>query len=221
MTPQEEQLLDYIQNVYPRGIRQLANEPDSLVWKYDYVRAFLISYIKDLVQSWVNELLVQTSDLNGVEEREKFLQIPVDISLSLEARKARIMVRLAGNPATIQNLKNVIKSFTAWWDETYKLIELWKETPFDIDDTWSYMVDLYNPSPILRVSELVSLLNQVHPAHCQLIMAFTYPVKDAIWLHSNLDHSNNTEFIRWEDLVSRPTDRLWFGWNYIWWGYRS
>jgi len=221
MTPEEQALFDYLQSIYPRGLRNKAFEENTLIRKYDVVRAFILnSFVQDR-NVWVWNLVIKTANEDGVVQRENFLQIPVDTTLSLEARKARLMTRLAGNPATKRNIRNVIEYFTWGWEETYKIEELWQELPLDPDDTWTYMVDLYNPQPSRRIWELIDILNQVHPAHCLLIMAYTIPVQDAIWIEAYLDSGDQTPFIRGEDGVPRATDRMRFGGTFIDWGYWS
>ena len=98
--------------------------------------------------------------------------------MSLEARKARLVVRLSGGSATIADLRSVIETFIG--TGVYEIVELWKETPFVADDTWTYMVDLYDPQPTWAISEMVSILTSAQPAHCLLVMAYTHPVKDAV-----------------------------------------
>jgi hypothetical protein len=194
LTPQEQAMLDYLQSVYPRGLRANANDENSLIYKYDEVRVNALNTQVLQRNTWVNNLFVTSSNEQGVEERENFLKIPVDGSLSLAARKARLLVRLAWNPATIQNLRTVIEAFI--WNGTYWITELWKLTPFDVDDTWTYMVDLYSPQPNRFITEMITVLNAVHPAHCQLIMAYTHPVLDNIGIQDNLDWAIHTPFIR-------------------------
>lgn len=221
LTTEEQNIFDYLQSVYPQGLRFSAYTEYSLLWKYDYVRSFTFANLYTWVQDAVARLQVNTSDEDWVLEREYFLQLPVNPALSLEMRKARILSKLSGNPATITNLRTVIESFTGWWPETYKIYELWKETPFNVDDTWTYIVDLYDPNPLLDIPWLITILNEVHPAHCILIMWKTKPVVDAIWTEALTDSATHDPFIWGIEWVPAPTDAIWFGWSYIWWGYWS
>lgn len=221
LTVQEQSLLDYLQNSYPRWLRSKAFEETSLAYKYDLTRVNVLLASADQRQEAVNNLFVLSSDEQWVLEWETFLKVPVDTALSLEARKANLIVRLSGNPATVKNLRNVIETFIGTEPNKYKLIELWQETPFDVDDTWTYMVDVYNPDVLVNYSEMGSILRSVHPAHCLLIMAYTYPVKDAIGFQIAQDQAIHHEFIWWEEGVARPTDAKWFWGNYIEGGYWS
>jgi len=221
LTTDERNLLDYLQSVYPTWLRFMAFEENSLTWNYDYVRVFAISNLFTWIKDAVLRLEATTSDVDWILERETFLKIPVNPTLSLEVRRARVLSKLSGNPATIANIRTVIESFTWGWPDTYKLIELWTETPFDVDDTWTYFVDLYDPSPTLDVAWLITILNEVHPAHCTLAIWRTKPVKDAIGIKAELSSSNNNAFIWAIDWVPAPTDVIWFWWSYIDWGYWS
>jgi len=208
LSPQEQFLLDYLQSTYPTGLRWKAQEEDSLVYKYDVVRTnSLIAHINQRDVGVAN-LLVSTADSDWLTEWENYLHVPVDTSLSLEARRARLLVRLAGNPATIQNLRTVIEAFIGS-DSIYEIVELWKLTPFDVDDTWTYMVDLYNPQPSWFINDMITILSSVHPAHCQLVIAYTYPVLDAIGLEDALDGALHQPFIWWEIGNPQPTDGTW------------
>ena len=155
----------------------------------------------------VNNLFVLTSDETGVTEWENFLKLPVDPALSLVARKARLIVRLSGNPATIQNLRTVIETFIG--TGKYEITELRKLTPFDPEDTWTYMVDLYNPQPDWFIREMITVLTEVQPAHCLLIMAYTYPVVDAIGITDALDGALHDPFIRADENNPQSSDIAW------------
>ena len=111
LTPLDQFRLNYLQNIYPRGLRNSSSDENSLVYKYDVVRTNTLTTHINQTQAGVNNLFVLTSDENGVTERETFLHLPINPALSLAARKARLIVRLSGNPATIQNLRTVIQAF--------------------------------------------------------------------------------------------------------------
>ena len=207
LTPQEQSMMDYLQGIYPRGLRSKDDDANSLVYKYDLTRVNSILEYMATRDEGVNNIFVSTSDEAWVTEWENFLTIPVDTWMSLPARKARLLVRLAWNPATIQNLRTVIETFIG--TGVYELTELWKLSPFDRDDTWTYMVDLYNPQPNRFITEMITVLTSVHPAHCLLIMAYTRPILDNIGIEDNLDWALHDPFIRGEEWVPLPSDALW------------
>lgn len=223
LTPDEQTNFDYIQSVYPTGLRSKAFEQDSLTWKYDYVRASTLTELLLSVKAAVARLEVSTADIYWIEERENFLVMPVDTSLSLEVRRTKVLTRLSGNDATIKNLKIAIESFTwnvAW---AYRLIELRKEAWFVADDTRTYVVDLYNPPTTLDISALTTALTEIQPAHCLLVIWRTIPIldSDAVWVHDVVEHATNREFIRWINWAPAWTDVIRSWWDYIEWGSRT
>lgn len=202
MTELEQQYFDYIQSIYPRGLRNAQFTEESLVRKYDVVRSFVLAMLKEIILWGANQLLVDTATENGILEWELFLGLPINPSLTLDQRRANIKARLSGNPATIANLRKTIEAFL--WNTTGYTIEELRQTSTNPDDVWTYIVNIYNSNynnPAF-FQPLVDLLRQVHPAHCELIMWYTYPIQDAIGIEDATDSGLHDPFI-WA-LVGTP-----------------
>ena len=213
-------LIDYIQSIYPTWLRLWANSPDSLVSEYDEVRATMLQTRIDQRQKGINNIFVATADEDGVTEWENFPKLPVDTSLSLATRKAKLIVRLSGNNSTIANIRTVIETFIG--TSPYTITELWKILPFDPADTWTYTIDLYNPQPARFINEMKSVIMGIQPAHCLLVMSYTYPLLDAVATQDVLASWLHDSFIWWIEGSPQPTDGVWASESTpLLWSYRS
>ena len=56
--------LNYLQNIYPQGLRFKSSEEDSLVYKYDVTRVNTVVEHINQRQEGVNNLFVLTADEN-------------------------------------------------------------------------------------------------------------------------------------------------------------
>ena len=71
------------------------------------------------------------------------------------------------------------------------------------------MVDLYNPQPARFITEMITVLNAVHPAHCLLIMAYTRPVLDAVGIQDAVASALHDPFIWADENNPQPSDTMW------------
>ena len=71
-----ENLMEYMRDAYPRGMRSSADDSSALVNKYDNVRAEVIETYKEIMETAVSRLLIATADLSGVVEGKDVVHQP-------------------------------------------------------------------------------------------------------------------------------------------------
>lgn len=200
MTAKELALFNYLQQAYPGGLRAAAGDSDSLIYKYDEVRAVVISYFNDNMRTGMSELLVTTASENGIEEWERYLGITVNDSLPLSVRRGAVLAKLIGKNATVATIKAIVATFVEGRAGGYTLRELYltDESP-EHDDTWTYEVRINEPlDGQYDTSDLQSILEDVHPAHCQVIIVIIPPVEDQMSMQDSIDMVTSVVF-EWVD----------------------
>lgn len=104
-------LREYYLQQFPLGVRDDRTVPSSLTYQMDIARLQAIELVETNIRQMGRQLQVLTADI-ALEEYEKFLNIPVDKTLSLSERRVRILTKFAGQPATIANIKIIAKEIT-------------------------------------------------------------------------------------------------------------
>jgi hypothetical protein len=101
------------------------------------------------------------ADESTIREMENFLLLPNDITLSLELRKARLLLRTAGYPPTMANIISNIKKIT----NTQNVALHEKGNPDDI---------YYDPSDPYGVKVIVTI------TLAEILEGFTTPSAEAL-----------------------------------------
>lgn len=190
-----ENLMEYMRDAYPRGMRSSADDSSALVNKYDNVRAEVIETYKEIMETAVSRLLIATADLSGVVEWEKMLYINPLEGSSLAERIAEIQALLIGNDTSLATLKTVLN--TLFGSSGYTITELFR-TSSDPDDVWSYVVSveaLVENLGNFNKKRLTALIEKVHPAHCNLRLEINPNIEDSIGVEdTNVEYGVHAQF---------------------------
>ena len=218
MTEAEQSWMNYLENSYPRWLRaQIWNE-DSVVFKYDYMRSFTIAMLYLLIEQQSNQLIIETATEMGLTAWEQFLKIPVLDTEPVSVRRANIRARLAGNAGTVKSIRKIIETFIPEW-AVYSLEESWKVSS-DPDVVWSYMVTM--PTWVVsdeQYANLIDILKNIHPAHCELILNYTTMIYDAVWLSDSVAHWMHAQLAWANEWSPAGTDLQWVSesaWPLVW-----
>lgn len=209
MTEREQRLIDYIQNSYPTWLRDEISDEASIIWKYDFVRSYTLAAQEEVVQNGVNQLLVQTATNAGLTEWELFLYMPVNPGLSDSFRRAAITSKLSWSQWTLKNIKDLITS-VIWGDVAgFTVEEAWKQPGFVAANTWDYTVRIFQPATGWNQADLVTLLEQIQPAHCNLIIDIIPSVVDALWVTDATASGKHTWFVWADAWAPTGSDMVW------------
>lgn len=58
LSAQEQQWLEYLQSLYPVGMRSAAEDTDSVLRTYDYVRIFVINMLATIIKDGSDQLVI-------------------------------------------------------------------------------------------------------------------------------------------------------------------
>ena len=189
MTTAEQAIFDYLQQAYPGGLRGLAQNADSVIYKYDEVRAVVLSLFNENIKQGLRETVVQTASAVGLAEWETYLGITVNENLSLNARRAAILGKLVGTNPTISTIKAILDTLVGGAADTYSIKELYlTDVSPAHDDTWTYEVHIYAPvGNNYQASDLIKILEDIQPAHCQVVVVLIPPLSDQFTFNDSLD----------------------------------
>lgn len=118
------------------------------------------------VYDFKDNINVLTANTNGVTAWETFLSLPDRPDLSLQARRGRLFSRMVVKAPTIQELKDVIRSYIGSND--FSINEYY--TFADPASAFMYEVQINLPDTTGFIqSDLEEDLTRIQPAHCRLV----------------------------------------------------
>lgn len=217
--------LTYIQNRYPKGIRNDAfqyNDQDyfdfvadpttmSTVFKYDQVRSMFIDLIRSDVMSGLRGLMIQTADEKTIVEWENFLLISPDTTISIEKRRANILALITGFSATKGTIRRIVLALVGGNGDNVSFYERYHNVSPTELDLWTYEIHIKQPTTNpFSVSELFDKVTAVHPTHANLILVVESPYSDTIGVNdSMITYVNSTA--HWGNPDGTPDGAIWAG----------
>lgn len=102
---------DYYLSQFPSGLRGERHNPNSIVYALDMARLEAIQLLQDSINTMGDQFQIKTATI-ALDDWETFLKIPKDSTLSYGERRARILAKISGQPATIANIKSIAKEIT-------------------------------------------------------------------------------------------------------------
>lgn len=161
-------LRDYYLQQYPDGVREERMNPSSLTYALDTARFTAISEVEMNIKNMGRQFQVLTADI-ALDDYEEFLKIPKDTSLTISERRVRILIKFAGYPATVRNIKDIAREITGVnivirehgipGDPNYDTSHPWKVT---------IIVDFNDPNiKTFSTEYFEEIMKQVFPNHTE------------------------------------------------------
>lgn len=105
------EIRDIYIGAFPDGIRMDKDSPTSTVYKLDTSRLEALETFYSSILEMGDQLQVLTATI-ALDDLEEFLRIPKDTTLSTSERRVRLLIKFAGQPATLGNIKRIAKEIT-------------------------------------------------------------------------------------------------------------
>lgn len=212
MTPNQDRLVEILHALYPDWIRQAGFDVWTVTYNYDVVRWFLFGMFQDWLEDWVKGLTVQSANSAQLTLWEELVWLPIDMTASIEVRKARVLARLITSRGTISNIKSVIQAVVGWDESAFAITEKWKISD-EVTEVWDYIVSIYDRPEWFSEEQLQDLLEKVQPAHCTAFIETTPTIEDVIGLRDEITKFFTHRYIAWLDWDNLPTtieDEKWW-----------
>lgn len=214
---------DYIQSLYPYGIRREADTVDSVIRQYDLVRSDIVDWYKTTLDAMSLQMSIQTGT-TGLTDWESFLGIITDEELSYAERRSTILARLKGGNATISDIKKLVQDTIGGDGSNIVIYERFR----DSTDIWTYEVRITVPTVLTFDEEtLIENIQRIHPAHCNVVLVTIYaPDQSAIDVVESIQIGRVESFVWGDDGAYTPgSDDMIWGYEYPtldeWWSYWS
>jgi hypothetical protein len=207
-TAPEQFWLDYIQSRYPAWIRQAQLDDTSMAWKYDYKNVFVVNMLNALIEKGSEQITIAKADEFGLAEWENFLGLPSWEDKTLAVRRGIIRAKLGLKFATVANLKAIIRSFLPEWTN-FNIVEYRR-------DAWVVTADLFKYSVLVPEGSLssedydamIELLQQIQPAHCELILMELVEIADSIGMTEGITYTRlHYYWTRGDEYTEQP--KIW------------
>lgn len=171
-----EEFRQFLMARYPCGIRPDANNPNTVVWKYDWIRGYLFSVLNLLLERLKNMYSIQTCDGDMLAQWEAFLGCPTYPPIPDQTRRALILAKLNQQKGTKYAVKKLISDITCIPYDDVVISELYHTIPpGDSDDLWSYVVEIPTPTPCpFDMTALLNTLSQTHFFHNEVYLRIVF-----------------------------------------------
>lgn len=159
---------EYYRELFPDGVRLSMKNPNSLVYKCDVARLEALEWLYGVIIELANQFQILTAT-TALDDYEQFLGIPYDSTLTVSERRARILIKFAGYPATIENIKLIAKEITGV-EISINEYGLPTDPLYDANKCWKVLVTVdYNLPGIkeFKTSYFERIMKQVFPAHTE------------------------------------------------------
>lgn len=175
-------LRSYYLAQFPTGLRGEKNNPNSVVYALDNARLEVVQILLDSILNMGDQLQIKTAT-TALSDWETFLKIPIDTTLTYSERRARILAKISGQPATIANIKAIAKEITGI-DITIN--EYGKPGDAYYDPTnhpWKVKITVDKNLPgakEFKKEYFESIMKQIFPAHTEFDTdSFVYIAKES------------------------------------------
>lgn len=201
-------------------MRSEAENENSTIWAYDYVNVFILNALNSLIESWTNQLVIGTATELGLSAWEEFLKIADGSTKTISTRRAIIRAKLGAKFTTIENMKKVIEAFLPA-NTVYQVIELRKDPDASSSNVFDYAVEV--PEGVISdtlYNEMLDILREIQPAHCNLILNEITALVDSIWVSDDISTTyNHEELIRADEDTPSVNDQVRpvGSWPLEWW----
>ena len=164
-----EGIYEYYISQFPDGVREGRLDGNTLAYKLDKARTYLLQIIEDNVRQMGLQFAVLTADI-ALDDYEDFLELPRDNSLTIDERRQRIMVKIAGQSPTLTNIKGVATNITGI-DVEYHEYGNPDDVRYDpLNHPWKIQIIVdYNDPNIKTFSQdfFEETMRQIHPEHIE------------------------------------------------------
>lgn len=159
---------EFYRQQFPYGVRMEMWNPDSLVYACDEARIKAFEWFDSTILEMGNQFQIRTAT-TALDDYEDWLLIPRDDTLSVDERRVRIMIKFAGYPATIKNIKRLAKEITGI-DIVIHEYGLPSDSHYDPTKCWKVKIIVdYNIPGIkpFKRSYFETLMKDLFPAHTE------------------------------------------------------
>lgn len=203
MNNRAKEILEYLRNVYPDYVRSDAYDENSVTNVYDSVKAEELEALESEIRNSALQNVISTATLPWIEMWEDFLRITHDSTKTLSERRSRILSLLTSSTASFATLKSIVYALV-WWDSnSVTFIEKFTESGHTANEVFDYEVVIDNAETTNKfwTDVLESILNEIHPKHCNVLITIIYKLLDAISIHESVDYAVH-EVFAWSDWQS-------------------